>query len=139
MMTKSFKVGPTNSQVNGYPGRHYDWTQFCWDGSAVYLENCGYPKHPVTESRAIMPYKDGMPTPGNCEYIHVPYKWEYRQTVYRVYPRNGLWPGRKYYGKYIVQQRAVLKEDGWYWEIDLGDAPIKTKTPRGSTPGRLAE
>ncbi len=35
---RDYKIASRNSTVCGYPGRNYDWSKFCWDGSEVEKE-----------------------------------------------------------------------------------------------------
>jgi hypothetical protein len=65
-----------------------DWSNFCWDGSQIYLDTC---QHGHTEKRqAPLPWVDGKANeyyPYEHQYLHVPYRWEEDMTVYRIYPK----------------------------------------------------
>jgi hypothetical protein len=116
-MIKEYKVSKHNSTVNGDRGSLYDWSKFCWDGSAVYIEHCSSPncKH-IHKWKAHIPYVDGEET---CQYLHVPYDWENDCTVFRIYPNDNMWAGQVYRGKKVISQKAIKKDDGWYWQLEL--------------------
>jgi len=68
-----------------------DWSNFCWDGSANYIDDCGVIGHPKERINAPLPSIDrGFPDPvtgkKNYQYLHVPYRWAEDCTVYRIYP-----------------------------------------------------
>ena len=111
------RISPKNSTVNGDPGRLYDWSKFCWDGTAVYVEGCGVPCHPTTERKAPLPFKDGKPE--SAEYLHVPYAWASDSTIYRVWPRDKWCVGETWRGKRVVRSAVEQREDGWYWVVEL--------------------
>ena len=119
MKTRRYKVSSRTSTVNGGPGRYYDWSKFCWDGSEIYLERCFIPGHPVAERKAPLPYPDGFLNAPGCQYLHVPYNWAEASTIYRVRPNDTMYTGATYRGRLVKQQRAILLADGWYWELDL--------------------
>ena len=123
-MIREYKIGPHNSTVNGNPGRDFDWSLFCWNGSEVYLDDCGHPGHPKEEMKAPLPFVDGSVEPGNCQYLHVPYKWAEDCKIYRIYPLDGMWTGRLYRGHRIKRQTAEKREDGWFWVLESGDEDV---------------
>ena len=116
-MIKDYKISKHNSTVNGDRGNLYDWSKFCWDGSAVHIEPCSSPncKH-VHKWKAHVPYVDGGET---CQYLHVPYDWVKDCTVFRIYPNDNMWVGKIYRGKKVISQKAIKKNDGWYWRLEL--------------------
>ena len=119
MMTKrEYKIGPRNSTVSGYPGRGYDWSKFCWDGSEIYLDDCGHSDHPKEERKPPLPYVDGCFIAEHCQYLHVPYDWAKNCTIYRVRPNESMWAGRIFRGLRVERQTTVKKEDGWYWILE---------------------
>ena len=109
-----FPVTAETSTVNGYPGQQTDWTKFCWDGSE---KN----KFEGKMLKAPLPLVDGFLIGDGCEYLHVPYNFAEDGTISRVRPRKSLRARRMYHGRLILQQRAVKRDEGWYWEIELGE------------------
>ena len=118
-MKTAYKINPRNSTVNGSPGRRYDWTKFCWDGSAIHLETCSIPGHPVEERKALLPYTDGLPIAPGCQYLHVPYNWAEDCTVFRVRPNDVMCAGQVYRGRMVKRQTAELRPEGWYWVLEF--------------------
>lgn len=115
---REYKVGPRNSTVNGDPGHYYVWSIFCWDGSAIHVDDCGRPGHPKETMKAPLPWVDGSPTVGGCQYLHVPYDWEEDCKIYRIRPNDSMYPGRIYRGHLIQRQTVIQKADGWYWVLE---------------------
>ena len=113
-----YKVSARNSTVNGGPGRLYDWSRFCWDGSAIHVHSCGIAGHPEERDRAPLPFKDGYLIAEHCEYLHVPYNWEEQGAIYRVRPNDSMYSGQVYHGRRILFQRAVLVNRTWFWELE---------------------
>ena len=109
MKLKEYKVCSKNSTVCGYPGREFDWSKFCWDGSESFRGG----------GKALLPWVDKFFIAPNCEYLHVPYSWSERGTVYRVRPNPSMRAGNKYRGHLVTKQTAVLKDDGWYWRLEF--------------------
>lgn len=120
---REYKVGPRNSTVNGELGRMYDWSLFCWDGSAAYRDACGYAGHPVEEYKAPLPWVDGG-RPGwvDYQYLHVPYNYAEVGTIYRVRPNDSMQPGQRYRGRVVSALKAVQHADGWYWQLHFQEA-----------------
>ena len=114
---RAYRITALNSTVNGSPGRHFDWALFCWDGSAIHVERCFIPEHPVREVRAPLPFKDGYLIAQHCQYLHVPYRWEEDQTIYRIRPSDQMWAGNTYHGHYVAQQTAELLDGVWHWVL----------------------
>ena len=112
-MKHKYRVGPRNSTVCGYPGRGYDWSKFCWDGSAVNVDDVD-----GMELRAPLPYADSFSSPPDYEYLHVPYDFAEQGAVYRVRANKSMWPGRDYRGLRVERQTVIKKEDGWYWVLE---------------------
>ena len=110
-----YKIEPRNSTVCGQPGRNFDWTQFCWDGSETWIDRCNGKIYP-----APLPFKDNFLIAPNCEYLHVPYGYAEQGTIYRVRPNDSMRAGRVYRGRPIEKQQAVKKRDGWYWRLKGG-------------------
>ena len=122
-MIKEYKIGPRNSTVLGGPGREFDWTLFCWDGSEVHMLDCGVANHPKEELKAPLPRVDGSGVPGGCQYLHVPFNWAGNATVFRVRPNDSMYAGRVYRGHLVKRQTAVKHEDGvWFWVLEMDDA-----------------
>jgi len=112
-MIKRYKINEHNSTVCGYPGRNFDWSKFCWDGSESHK--------PIFKGdktyKAPKPWIDNGLISLNCEYLHVPYDFTENATIYRVRPNASMWAGEIYQGRLIEKQKAVKLEDGWYWEL----------------------
>ena len=121
------KIGPANSDVNGDNGKRYDWSKFCWDGSAIYVERCFMAGHPTTERTAPLPFLDGKPE--SCQYIHVPYDWESGGAIYRVRPRYKWTVGQTWRGRTVLRQIAAQSDDGWYWVVELEERTGATVKP----------
>ena len=117
MSTIRERVCPDNSTVNGGRGKDYDWSLFCWDGSAIHVERCGIQGHPTTERKAPLPFKDGKPE--SAEYLHVPYDWADDEKIFRVRPRDKWWVGETWRGKRVTRSAVEQREDGWYWIVEL--------------------
>ncbi|MFA5300224.1 MAG: hypothetical protein WC389_18710 [Lutibacter sp.] len=119
-MIKEYKVCSKNSQVNGQPGRYYDWSKFCWNDKEIYIEKCHVKdcdhKH---EYKAYPAFVDGDDK--NCHYLHVPYNWTEDCTVFRVYPNDCMWVNKIFRGRKVIKQTAIKKDDGWYWQLELED------------------
>ena len=128
---KEYKIAKHNSTVCGYPGRNFDWTRFCWDGSETYdFGDCRYSiesEHVSDElkgqligiKKAPKPYIDDCLIAPNCQYLHVAYNFAENATIYRVRPNDSMYAGKVYRGHLIDKQTAVKKRDGWYWVIEL--------------------
>ena len=114
-MIRRYKVSSHNSTVLGYPGRNFDWSLFCWDGSEWNKAKFKGDE----EIQAPIPWWDSSRGAGGCEYIHVPYNFTERGTIYRVRPNDSMYAGAVYRGRLVRQQRAVLVDGAWYWELDL--------------------
>ena len=118
-LMKEYPVNKHNSTVLGYPGRDFDWSKFCWDGSAVYVDEIG--RGITSERHAPLPFKDnGLIEEGN-EYLHVPYNWEDDSTIYRVRPNDSMRAGRVYRGHKVMYCRAVEHDGKWYWQLEFED------------------
>jgi len=114
-MIKEYKVSKHNSTVCGYPGRDFDWTKFCWDGSEIDESVTKHDRY----GNAPLPWVDGGLISPNCQYLHVPYAWAERGTIYRVRPNDSMYAGEVYRGHLVNKQTVILKSDGWYWVLDL--------------------
>lgn len=110
-MIKRYKLNKHNSTVCGYPGRNYDWSKFCWDGSAVFKSV------DKGDLKAPLPYVDDFFIPENCQYLHVPYDFAAAGTICRVRPNATMYAGKIYRGHLIKKQTAVERKDGWYWKL----------------------
>lgn len=121
MQIKEYKVSKHNSTVCGYPGRDFDWSKFCWDGLEIYIDDCHHKGHPKEEMKAPLPFVDscGFFIPDDCQYLHVPYLWSEQCTIYRVRPNESMYAGEIYRGHKIIKQRAIKKDDGWYWQLEF--------------------
>lgn len=115
---KKYKINQRNSTVCGYPGRGFDWSKFCWDGSELRIDKCYHPnclhKH---EWQAPLPWVDDGLIEANCEYLHIPYNWAEQETIYRVRPNESMRTGKTYRGKLVKSVKAVREQDGWYWVL----------------------
>lgn len=122
-MIREYKVSKHNSTVCGYSGRDFDWGKFCWDSSGIRVDKCFLPncehRH---ETKAPLPWVDNCLIAPDCEYLHVPYDWSEAGTIYRVRPNESMYAGSKYRGHLVKSVKAVEKEDGWYWVLDLEEA-----------------
>jgi hypothetical protein len=120
-MRKYYKVKASNSTVCGDPGRFYDWSKFCWDGSAIHYDRCNHPgcdaEH--TKNKAPLPFVDGYLIAKHCQYLHVPYNWEKDCTIFRVRPNDSMWTGERYRGKVVKRQTAEQKDGVWYWVLEF--------------------
>lgn len=119
-MKKLYKVNYHNSTCCGYPGRGFDWSKFCWDGSE--LHDYGDAVYSGTKDKlgiqhCPIPWVDNGFISKGSEYLHVPYDWKEAGTIYRVRPNPTMEAGEVYRGKLIKRQRAVKLDDGWYWEL----------------------
>ena len=121
-MIEEYKIGPRNSTVLGYPGRGFDWSRFCWDGSEVFRDVCGHLGHPVEVMKAPLPFVDSFFIADGCQYLHVPYNWARDATVFRVRPNESMYAGKVYQGHLVKRQTVVKREDGWYWRLEMKDA-----------------
>ena len=114
-MKKEYKINKHNSTVCGYPGRDFDWSKFDWEGQQVFKSIFKV----IDDWRAPEPWvDDGLIGEGN-QYLHVPYDFEENGTIYRVRPNESMRAGEIYRCHLILSQKAVKKEDGWYWVLDL--------------------
>ena len=110
---KDYKVNKHNSTVLGYPGREFDWSKFCWNGSEIHkaiFKN-------EEDAKAPLPFVDDFIIAPNCEYLHIPYDWAEQGTIYRVRPNSTMYAGEIYRGRLIKRQIAIKKKDGWYWRL----------------------
>ena len=116
-MIRQYKINKHNSMVNGYPGREFDWSLFCWDGSGEKTDYCYHTgcnhKH---ISKSPSPWVDGKGY--LAEYLHVPFEWNHMGTIFRVYPNESLQPGEIYRGHLVKSVKAIKKDDGCYWELE---------------------
>ena len=117
-MIREYKVSKHNSTACGYPGRDFDWDKFCWDGSEVRIDS-----HHQHEGKAPLPWVDDGFIDPNCEYLHVPYGWAKQGTIYRVRPNPSMRAGQMYRGRLIKRMKALLKTDGWYWQLEFMEMP----------------
>ena len=117
-MIREYKINKHNSTICGYPGRGFDWSKFCWDGSEIYIDDCGHKGHPKEKRKAPLPFADDCLISDNCQYLHVPYAWSEQSTIYRVRPNETMYAGEIYRGYKILKQRAGKKDDGWYWVLE---------------------
>ena len=112
-MKKDYKVNEHNSTVLGYPGREFDWSKFCWDGSethkAIFKGD--------TDTKAPLPFVDDYLIAPNCQYLHVPYNYAEGGTIYRVRPNPSMYAGEIYRGRRIIKQTAIKKRGVWYWRL----------------------
>ena len=119
-MIKEYKISKHNSTVCGYPGRDFDWSNFCWDGSEVHVMQCFEPncahKH---STKAPLPYVDNGFIAENCEYLHIPYNWGENGTIFRVRPNESMYAGETYRGHLVKSVKAIKKTDDWYWVLEL--------------------
>ena len=115
-MNRDYKICSKNSLVCGYPGRNYDWSLFCWDGSESYSYYCHYKgcNHHHT-TKAPKPWADGLLDKN--QYIHVPYNFREQCTIYRVYPNDSMLTGQVYRGHLIKKVEAVETDNIWYWRL----------------------
>ena len=113
-MKKEYKINKHNSTVCGYPGRDFDWGKFTWDGNLLFKSIFKR----IEDMPAPSPWVDNGFIAPNCEYIHVPYKWEEQGTIYRVRPNPTMYAGEIYRGHLIKKQTVVKKSDGWYWVLE---------------------
>lgn len=116
-MIRQYKIAKHNSTVCGYPGRDFDWSKFCWDGSEI---NKAIFKGHKDDKAPLPGVDDGFIEP-DCQYLHVPYDWLENGTIYRVRPNESMRAGEIYRRHLVLKQRAVKNEDGWYWELEQED------------------
>uniref|UniRef100_A0A6H2A304 Uncharacterized protein n=1 Tax=viral metagenome TaxID=1070528 RepID=A0A6H2A304_9ZZZZ len=112
-MRKLYKINKRNSTVCGYPGRDFDWSKFDWEGKSAYKFE--------EDWKAPEPWVDDGLIALNCQYLHVPYDFVEMGVIYRVRPNSTMYAGETYRGKLIKAQRAIKKEDGWYWELEFAE------------------
>ena len=112
-MIKEYKVNSRNSTVCGYPGREFDWSKFDWQGRDIH--KALFKKY--KDMKAPKVFVDNGLIGKNCEYLHVPYDFVEHGTIYRVRPNESMRAGKVYKGHLIKRQRAIKKEDGWYWQL----------------------
>ena len=111
---REYKISSRNSTVLGYPGREFDWSKFCWDGSEIHRSIFRKQK----DMKAPLPWiDDGLIGEGN-QYLHIPYNWKEAGTIYRVRPNESMRAGEIYRGKLVKQTKAIKKDDGWYWLLE---------------------
>jgi len=113
---KDYKIDKHNSTVLGYPGRDFDWTQFCWNGDETYISVFKGDE----DMKAPSPWVDDGLIEPNCQYLHIPYRWVENGTIYRVRPNESMRAGKTYRGKLIKKQEAIRKEGIWYWRLIYG-------------------
>jgi hypothetical protein len=121
-MIKEYKVNAHNSTVCGYPGSDYDWSLFDWNGETVHSDEMikMLTRNKIDiEHRAPLPWVDnGIIAEGN-EYLHVPYNWPEDSTIYRVRPNKSMQIGHIFHSYRVIRNKAVKKDDGWYWQLEL--------------------
>lgn len=116
-MRKRYKINSHNSTVCGYPGRDFDWNRFDWEGKSIYGSKIGG----IEDMQAPLPWvDDGLIEEGN-QYLHVPYDFEEHGTIYRVRPNPSMRAGSIYQGHLVLNQKAIKREDSWYWELKFGE------------------
>ena len=129
-MITEYKINKHNSTVCGYPGREFDWFKFDWNSQTEH--NFGDMRYSATSEfipknergeligiqKAPAVHVDNCLIADNCEYLHVTYKWAEQATVYRVRPNESMYAGELYRGHIVKTQRAIKKDDGWYWQLD---------------------
>lgn len=115
-MNKDYKINKQNSTVCGSPGRRFDWSLFCWDGSEIRIDICLNPPH-KHEIQAPLPWEDSAFICEGNQYLHVPYDWAEQGCIYWVRPNESMRAGKVYRGKLINKQTAIKKDDGWYWRL----------------------
>jgi len=115
-MIKRYPVNQHNSTVCGYPGRDFDWTKFCWDGSDI----CKAIYKGRKDIKAPLPFADdcGFFIEPNNQYLHVPFNFTEDSTIYRVRPNDSMLAGEIYRGHKILNQKAVQENGIWYWELE---------------------
>jgi len=114
-MKRKYKINGRNSTVCGYPGRDFDWSKFCWNGSEVHAGIFKGDK----DMKAPEPFVDDCLIAPNCQYLHVPYNFVEEGTIYRVRPNESMYAGETYRGHKIIKQTATKRKDGWYWELEF--------------------
>ena len=112
-MKKLYKIDEHNSTVCGYPGRDFDWSKFCWDGSEIHKSIFRDHK----DVKAPKPWVDDGLIGTNCQYLHVPYNWAENGTIYRVRPNPTMYAGETYRGHLIEKQTVVKRKGVWYWHL----------------------
>ncbi len=112
-MKREYKINKRNSTVCGYPGRDFDWSKFCWDGSEVHKSIFKGHK----DLKAPQPFVDDCLIADNCQYLHIPYAFEEHGTIYRVRPNPTMEAGGIYRGKKVIRQQAVKRKGIWYWVL----------------------
>ena len=115
LMIKRYKVAKHNSTVCGYPGRDFDWSKFCWDGSETHKSIF----RGVKNMQAPKPFVDDCFIVENCQYLHVPFDFTEHGTIYRVRPNPSMYAGETYMGHKVLTQKAVLESGVWYWELEV--------------------
>lgn len=114
-MIRRYKVTSHNSTVCGYPGREFDWSKFCWDGSAVFKSIF----KGLEDMKAEEPWTDDGLIAPDCQYLHVPYNFEEDGTIYRVRPNESMYAGEIYRGHKVIRQKVIKVDGFWYWELEL--------------------
>ena len=111
---REYKISSRNSTVCGYPGREFDWSKFCWDGSEVHKSIF----KGIDDMRAPLPWVDDGLIADDNEYLHVPYNFVEQGTIYRVRPNESMQAGEIYRGKLVKGTSVIKKDDGWYWLLE---------------------
>ena len=114
-MKKEYKINKHNSTVCGYPGRDFDWDKFDWDGKSTYKSIF----KGIEDMQASLPWKDDGLIADNCQYLHVPYDFTEKGTIYRVRPNPTMYAGMVYRGKLIKKQTVVRRKGVWYWVLEV--------------------
>jgi len=112
---KEYKISKHNSTVCGYPGRDFDWSKFDWDGKSIFKSIFRGQR----DMKAPLPWVDDGLIAENCEYLHVPYNYTDQGTIFRVRPNDSMLAGEVYRGRLVKAQKAIEKDDGWYWQLEL--------------------
>ena len=110
---RDYKISKSNSTVCGYPGRDFDWSKFCWDGSEMHEGILKGDK----DMKAPLPFVDNYLIAPNCEYLHVPFNWVEDGCIYRIRPNASMYAGQKYRGRLVQSVKAIQANDDWYWRL----------------------
>ena len=116
-MIKQYKINKHNSTVCGYPGRDFDWSRFDWEGKSIHIALFKGEK----DYKAPKPFVDDCLIAENCQSLHVPYDFAEHGTIYRVRPNDSMYAGEVYRGHLVRSQKAIKKDDGWYWELEVAE------------------
>jgi len=114
-MKKYYEVNKHNSTVLGYPGREFDWSKFCWDGSEIYKAIFKGER----DTKAPLPFVDDFIIAPNCQYLHVSYDFAEQGTIYRIRPNPTMYAGEVYRGHLIKHQTVAKRKGKWYWVLEL--------------------